>query len=388
MTGTPLPKERSEADACLDWFQSTPGEFLPGSDLDNVPVERIRLPDKKGRERTSMYFNALLDVCSREAAGPVVAQLLSNLPPAVRPWIEQLNRAGIATVYSLSQFPAWSSKPAKRWLRGDGYRRVYDAFDCLVTNSPAIEAFLREIGVTTRIEYIPNGVNLARFQPVDSTSLEQERAAIRASLGIPPDHRVIATVGAVMPRKGSDLAVEAWQQTLQHHPNTHLLFIGPRSDQYDPKLAGFSRRITHLVSSSSAPAQVHFSGVVDDVESLLRASDVFVLPTKREGTPNSVLEAMATGLPVVVTRYMGLSDAIGNPGEHYQLVERNAQALGDAISALLSDPAACERWRYAGLAYIRKHMDQQVTLDRYAALYQELGAQAVQRAASNLAGSR
>jgi len=379
LTGTPLPEERSEADTSLDWYDTEPGHYLPTSSLDGIPLERIRLPDAKGRLRTSIFYDALVEVCSRPAPGAVVAQLLTNMRPEARPWIERLNRAGVATLYSVSQYPNWPTKPGKRWLREAGYRRVYDTFDALVTNSPAIEGLLREMGVTTQVEYIPNGVNLARFHPANTEALRQARAAKRASLGIPEGHTVVATVGAVMPRKGPDLAIEAWRRVLAAHPNTHLLLIGPRSDQYDPKLKDFASRIDNLVSTSGAPGQVHFTGLVDDVENWLRAADLFVLPTKREGTPNSVLEAMATGLPVVVTRYIGLSEAIGRPGEHYQLVERSAAALASSISGLLADPAQQEQWSAAGLDYIRANMDQKLSLDRYVELYGELGERALRR---------
>ena len=69
----------------------------------------------------------------------------------------------------------------------------------LVTNSEAIQEFLRDIGVTTRIEYIPNGVNLQRFHPARSESDHQARATLRERFGIPAQHKVIMAVGAIMP---------------------------------------------------------------------------------------------------------------------------------------------------------------------------------------------
>jgi glycosyltransferase involved in cell wall biosynthesis len=361
----------------MEWYNAAPGELLPGTDLEGAPLERVRLPDKKSKQRTAIYYNALLEVCSRQAPGAVVAQLLTNLRPEARPWIERLKQSGVPALYSVSQFPSWPSKPTKRWFRGAAYRKVYDAFDAIVTNSPALEEFLRSIGVTTRVEYIPNGVNLSRFYPAASAEAQGLRRELRARLNIPEQHQLIATVGALMPRKGQDLAIAAWSRVLTRHPDTHLLLIGPRSDQHDPKLAEFGAGIARLVAGSGAPEQVHFSGQVDDVENWLRAADVFLLPTKREGTPNSVLEAMATGLPSVITPYVGLSDAIGRSGEHYRLVERDADALSACLSDLLEHPAERQRLCDAGLAYIRDNMDQRHSLDRYAALYRELGDRAI-----------
>jgi glycosyltransferase involved in cell wall biosynthesis len=376
MTGTPQVQERSEADTHADWYAAAPGAWLPQTLLDGAPLERIRLPDSKNRIRTQIYYDALLEVCQRPAEGPVVAQLLTNMRPQALPWLRRLKNSGVATVYSVSQFPTWQQKRFKRIFRRHGYRRVYNAFDALVTNSEAIAQFLRDIGVTTRIEYIPNGVNLQRFHPVRSG---QERQALRDRFGIPVNHKVIAVVGAIMPRKGPDIVLQAWRSILPHFPDTHVLFVGPRADTHDPKLKKFGDEIADLVATSGAASQVHFAGIVDDVENYLRAADIFILASNREGTPNSVLEAMATGLPCLVTPYLGISAGIGQPGEHYQLVDRNHEAIAAALTGLLQSGDLRDAFGRKGARYVVDNVDQQHSLDHYAALYEELAAAAQQR---------
>ena len=379
MTGTPQVQERSEADTDVNWYAAAPGSWLPQTLLDGAPLERIRLPDSKNRVRTQIYYDALLDVCQREAPGPTVAQLLTNMRPQALPWLHKLQRCGVATVYSVSQFPTWQQKPIKRIFRRHGYRQVYNAFDALVTNSEAIEHFLREIGVTTRIEYIPNGVNLQRFHPIRLGQERQSRQSIRYQFGIPASHKVIAVVGAIMPRKGPDIILQAWRRILPHFPDTHVLFVGPRADTHDPKLQKFGASVADMVATSGAAQQVHFAGIVDDVENYLRAADLFILASNREGTPNSVLEAMATGLPCLVTPYLGISAGIGQAGEHYQLVDRNPEAIAAALTGLLQSEAMREVLGSKGLHYVVGNIDQQHSLDRYAALYEELAAAAAQR---------
>ncbi len=379
MTGTPQLQERSEADSDKSWYDAAPGTWLPPITLDGAPLERIRLPDSKNRARTRIYYDALLDVCRRPAQGPVVAQLLTNMRPQALPWLRQLKDSGVATVYSVSQFPTWQRKPFKRILRTRGYRQVYNAFDALVTNSEAIAAFLREIGVTTRIEYIPNGVNLQRFHPCGTASEHQDSAALREKFGIPADHKVIVAVGAIMPRKGPDKVLQAWRRILPQWPDTHVMFVGPRADTHDPKLQKFGGEIEELVAGSGAPQQVHFAGIVDDVDNYLRAADIFILASNREGTPNSVLEAMATGLPCLVTPFLGISAGIGQAGEHYQLVEREPEAIASALTELLQNEATAKAYAERGRRYVVDNVDQQHSLDHYAALYQELAEVAAQR---------
>jgi glycosyltransferase involved in cell wall biosynthesis len=337
MTGTPQIQERSESDSDENWYEAAPGSWLPQTILDGAPLERIRLPDSKNRERTQIYYDALLEVCQREVEGPTVAQLLTNMRPQALPWLRKLKKSGVATVYSVSQFPTWQQKPLKRILRRRGYQKVYNAFDALVTNSEAIKAFLRGIGVTTRIEYIPNGVNLQRFHPAQTEQEHQARKELRERFGIPADHKVIIAVGAVMPRKGPDKVLQAWRRILLQLPNTHVMFVGPRADTHDPKLQKFGAEIEALVTTSGAPDQVHFTGIVDDVDNYLRAADVFILASNREGTPNSVLEAMATGLPCLVTPFLGISAGIGVAGEHYVLVEREPDAIASQLTQLLEN---------------------------------------------------
>lgn len=379
MTGTPQIQERSESDTQADWYDAAPGAWLPPTVLDGAPLERIRLPDGKNRIRTRIYYDALLEVCQRQNDNPVVAQLLTNMRPQALPWLRRLKNSGVATVYSVSQFPTWQQKPLKRIFRRRGYQKVYNAFDALVTNSEAIEEFLRSIGVTTRIEYIPNGVNLRRFHPAGSEQELQARESLRQRFGIAGHHQVIAMVGAIMPRKGPDKVLQAWRSLLTQFPDTHLLFVGPRADTHDPKLRQFGEEIANLVASSGAADRVHFAGIVDDVENYLRAADISILASSREGTPNSVLEAMATGLPCLVTPYLGISAGIGRAGEHYQLVERNGEAIATALAGLLQDPQSRRAFGERGLRYVVDNVDQQHSLDRYAALYEELGATAARR---------
>ena len=379
MTGTPQIEERSEADTDANWYQATPGSWLPQTTLDGAPLDRIRLPDSKNRSRTQIYYDALVEVCQRPCEGPMVAQLLTNIRPQALPWLHRLRDSGVATLYSVSQFPSWPQKPVKRLFRRRGYQQVFNAFDALVTNSEAIEAFLRGIGVTTRIEYIPNGVNLQRFHPAQSAQEHETRQVLRERFGIPAEHLVIAVVGAVIPRKGADQIIQAWRLVLSRFPDTHLLFVGPRADTHDPKLKKFGRRITDLVENSGAADRVHFTGIVNDVECYLRASDLFVLASNREGTPNSVLEAMAIGLPAIVTPYIGISTGIGVAGKHFQLVDRNPEAIATALAGLLQSPELRATQGDSGRRYVVDNADQNLSLDRYAELYEELGAVAARR---------
>ena len=124
--------------------------------------------------------------------------------------------------------------------------------------------------------------------------------------------------------------------------------------------------------AAAAPERIHFAGSVGDVERYLRAADLFALPSQREGFPNSVLEAMATGLPVVVTPFVGFSERIGRPGRELLQTERSPAALAEALSALLIDRERRGALGSAARDWVETRLGVEHSLDRYAALYHEL----------------
>lgn len=186
-------------------------------------------------------------------------------------------------------------------------------------------------------------------------------------------------VGLLRPRKRPDLIIQAWRQVLSRFPDTHLLFVGPQAGSKDPSLGKFSTEIAELITASGAADRVHFSGMVDDVENYLRAADIFILASKREGTPNSVLEAMAVGLPCLVTPFLGISGAIGQAGEHYQMVEPSPESIAGALTELLRSPELAAARGRAGQSFVNENLDQRHSLDRYVELYEELAAVAAKR---------
>jgi len=372
LTGTPTLKEASGCDIKEEWLAYRPGEVMPTEDINGASVIRMRLPDKKGRARTRIFNNTVLRFCHSPQTRPDVVQLVTNLVPRSTRFLKRLRRMGIPVVYAVTIAPVErSKKPFKRFRRKAAYRSLYNQLDCIVTNNAPLRDMVREMGVRTRIEVIPNGVDLERFHPDQG---DGRRHALRESLGIADTDVVICAVGAIIPRKGIDRVVEAWAALVARFPNLHLLLVGPEAHLEHPKLGPFRERIEHLIASSATPRQVHFTGTVDDVEDYQRAADICVLASEREGMPNSVLEAMATAVPVVLTPFVGLSSDLGRPGEHYLLAEPDAGGLAARLGDLVEDPDLRRELGQRGRQWVEEAMDLNKTLDRYTALYRELAA--------------
>ena len=226
-----------------------------------------------------------------------------------------------------------------------------------------------DLGVSVRMEYIPNGVDLKRFRP--PTTIE-EKLQTRRLLGLQENQTVISTVGAVHPRKGTDFLLEAWNRLTDRFPNAHLYIIGLRKDLTYPDLKEFGHKLQSLINASGAPERIHFTGLIRNVEEYLRASDIFVFPSQREGMPNVVLEAMASGLPVILTPFVGLSAELGKANREYLLADREADSLATVLNKLLENRSMLEKMGKKARRWVEDTLDLDRCLDRYALLYYEL----------------
>ncbi len=362
----------------LDWSRYGIGEMLPVESIEGVPVHRVRLPNETSVRRTATYFRALIELCSAPATRPDVIQLHSFERVETLLWLPRLRRLGIPIVYAIQiSSPIHHRSAIVSALHRRMLRRFYDHFDGVATSSEQIAGQLRRVGVEVPITVIPNGVDLTRYRPQDAAA----KQVARARIGIRGNGPVVLSVGAISPRKGSDLLLEAWNRLLPRHPDLELVLVGPRHDLVPKKAGRFEARIGELVAHAQRPEQVHFLGVRDDVEDLYAAADLVALPTSREGgTPNVVLEAMGCGLPVALTPFDGQSTAIGRPGVEFAQSARTVESLTRTLGELLANPARRADLAQRGQRWVREHLALDRTLDRFADFYERAAAGALEAA--------
>jgi glycosyltransferase involved in cell wall biosynthesis len=314
----------------------------------------------------------MLQFCDQPGYQPHVLQVVSSFQPRSFPWVWRLRKLGIRVVYAYTLAPEHPPNPLRRIFRQWTLRALYDQLDCLVVSTSVMKDFLSSLGTKTRILVIPNGVDLQRFRPASDQS---EWDALRTRFGLKRNEQMITVVGAVHPRKGSDLLLEAWVHLAKRFPNAHLFLVGFRKDFTYPNLSVFHHRIEEAIAASGASERIHFPGFVRNVEDYYRASDVFVFPSAREGMPNAVIEAMASGLPVILTPFKGLSNDFGKSGKEYVLVDRDAESLASAVSNVLENPQMRMDLGQMARSWIERTMDLETVLDKYAELYRALNAQ-------------
>jgi glycosyltransferase involved in cell wall biosynthesis len=200
--------------------------------------------------------------------------------------------------------------------------RCVNAF---VAVSPETAAFARKRNEIDerKLLVINNGIELSRFHPEPTA-----RERVRRELGIDAGVWLIGTVGRVAPEKNHALLLRAAAPLLG--PQHHLVVAGdgPLMDS-----------LKALVAELQIGAFVHLLGARGDVPDVLNALDVFVMSSSTEGLPLVVLEAMATGLPVISTRVGGIPDVLDEGQTGFLVPSEDEAALRDRIAQLHADPA-------------------------------------------------
>lgn len=220
--------------------------------------------------------------------------------------------------------------------------------DVILVNSDAVR---RDVERTERhwegkFRKIYNGV-----APIDPWAPD-EAMAFRRRQGIPADALVALCVSNFYPYKGHEELVEAAARIVPAFQNVIFLMVGRDSGTMEATRA--------RVRARGIEGSVRFVGSRTDVPDLLRASDLFVHPSREEGFSNAILEAMAAGLPVVACDVGGNPEAVTD-GETGRLVpSRNAAAFASAVAELLADPEKRKAMGEAG----RHRATERFSLDR------------------------
>jgi glycosyltransferase involved in cell wall biosynthesis len=224
----------------------------------------------------------------------------------------------------------------------------------VVCVSSAVADFVRRRhGVPVeKVCTIPNGIDLSRF-PAPPLDLNQ--------LGVAPGRRALAVVGRLHRQKGLDWLIRALPPLLRTFPDVDLVVVGHGPDR---------AALESLARERGVRSRVHFSGWRDDVPEILAGSQLLLLPSRWEGMPNVVLEAMASGLPVVATRAEGVEELLGSEPSGQIVDFGDSDALVASVAAVLRDP---QRGREMGSAN-RQRAAAYFSLDRMAARYQDLYA--------------
>lgn len=224
------------------------------------------------------------------------------------------------------------------------------------------EAVARDVVATVgsdrkKIAVIPNGIDFSRFAGLPS------RAEARSRLGIPPDVRVVMVVANLLPYKGHLDLVRVLPLLTERHPELRLVLVG--ADR------GLGPSLVMEARILGVDDQLELHGPHSNPEQLLKAADVFVLPSHEEGFPNALIEAMSVGVPVVATAVGGIPEALDGGRRGVLVPARDPMALASAISDVLDNPAAARARAEIARSEMRSY-DRVRMAESYEALYERL----------------
>jgi L-malate glycosyltransferase len=240
----------------------------------------------------------------------------------------------------------------RRTRAGPLLRRAILANTGFAAISAEIDRQWRELGVAPgRIVRMASGVNVQEFHPGPSM----------VDADLLPRPRVIFT-GRLHPQKNLPLLLEAWAKVVRQS-EANLILVGPGNDR---------QRLIELAASLGISDRVQFVGAVDSPAEYLRAADIFVLPSVAEGMSNSLLEAMATALPCVVSGIGGNTDLVADSQTGRLVAQPTAEAWSNTILELLENPSEARRLGSAAHQRIDREFALGVVVDRYLELYRRM----------------
>lgn len=241
-----------------------------------------------------------------------------------REWL--LQRRRVLDVFARA---ALALNPYHRYVLG-AERAMFHSprLRAVICNSRMVqEEIQRHFGLPPeRLHLVYNGIDTAAYHP----DVKRQRAALRASLGIPPDPPLFLFVGSGFERKGLAVLLAALARLPQA---AQLLVVGR-----DKHLARFRARAAAL----GLAQRVSFTGAVGDVKPYYGAADALILPTLYDPFPNVALEAMACGLPVVTSFKSGAAELIEHGRNGYVCDALDLDTLAACMTQLL-EPATCAR---------------------------------------------
>lgn len=223
------------------------------------------------------------------------------------------------------------------------YSRLFDYSASIISFSEALKEKLTLLGADPdKISVIPNGVDTAKFSPNPEV----------------PETLSILAVGRFTEKKGPLHTIRAFHMVLQKFPEATLTMVGGRS--------GLFSACEELVSQLGIGRSVNFTGALEhqEVAELMRSALIFVQHSvtasngDTEGTPVGIMEASASGLPVVSTRHGGIREAVIHGETGFLVEERDEKGMAEYIIQLCSNPKRAKQMGMEGRMHMQAHYEQ------------------------------
>ncbi|MGQ9730190.1 MAG: GT4 family glycosyltransferase PelF [Candidatus Zipacnadales bacterium] len=284
----------------------------------------------------------------------------AHLPRAIL-WIalaKRLFRLPVPLVYTEHNlqdvYSGWG-----RWI----YRAFLPAVNYVVCVSEAVhKSFTKQWKWSDqRIRTIWNGIRMERSSP------RRSGGAVRAELDCDENAPLACNIANLASRKAHDILIAAMTRLHERLPQAQCWVAG--SPEIDYAAAEATRQ---CLAKYGAEGYVKLLGTRSDVPDLLNASDVFVLSSRQEGFPITILEAMAAGKPVVTTNVGGCAEAVVDGETGLVVPPEDPQALAEALEYVLTHPDEARRMGEAGRRRVEEHFTVEAMVKKHVEVYKKV----------------
>jgi glycosyltransferase involved in cell wall biosynthesis len=249
----------------------------------------------------------------------------------------------------------WSVKAGLKLRIYETLDRVaFLGFDAVVPLSDDLYAGLEGIpGMRKRLHLVRNGVDLEDIDQAVGTPIQPDASGATPTL--------VGYIGQLIPRKGLEVLLEAFQRV--HRNDLRLIIVGDGPQRVELEARAASTRVGD---------SIHFLGFRDDRLALLKQFAFFVLPSRLEGIPRCLMEAMATGVPVIASDIPGCRDIVAHQRTGLLFPVDDSDALAAAIKTLADSPEERKRLAANGRAHVRAEYSAETMANRYLVLYERV----------------
>jgi glycosyltransferase involved in cell wall biosynthesis len=290
-----------------------------------------------------------------------VVHFNGSFPPALFaiPFTRLLGKKTILQLHCMDvDDPAAMKRNLRRKVAYWCYKKahVFKTYTPCQTNALLGEGFAQE-----RVFEIPPFVDTELFSPVDGDTKEN----LRKRFDVPKDGIILCSIGQIGLRKGSDVVLDMMDEIQKKRDDVYLLIAGPHIVGHEDTPAELSARIQEASKSS----HIRVLGQVADIESVFRASDFFVLPSRAEGFGIVLVEALASGCITVVSKLEGIFDSIITDNhDGFIIKDYNGKSYAEKILQLIDSPKKLEKVRSSGF----QRVNSKYTKGRLISAFQKL----------------
>lgn len=259
-----------------------------------------------------------------------------------------IRKNGTRVIYTAHGFHFYQGSPLINWLIYYPVEKVCSHLtDDIITLNKEDYAFAQKKMKSTRVHYVAGiGVNVAKIINIDADNKSK-----KSELGISENAKIIISVGELNSNKNHETLLRAYAR-MANKDNIYVVLCGKGE---------LSKKLKNLSVRLGISDKIIFAGYRNDVVELLKISNCFVFPSFREGLPVAIMEAMASGLPIICSKIRGNVDLINNDEGGFLLEPTDIDGFAKAMEQLLHNDYLCKQMGSANLVNVQQYDVKRVT---------------------------